>query len=64
MTPRVGAKSRSGAGGGSPERLSLRWALIVIVAAAAAAGAFTVGGPLAALGTACLVVSTLHRVLA
>jgi hypothetical protein len=47
----------------SPERLPLRWGLILVAATAAGAAAFTVGGTLAALGAACLVVSTLHKVL-
>jgi hypothetical protein len=38
--------------------------VIVIVAAGAGAAAFAVGGLLAAIGVASLVMSTLHKVLA
>ncbi|MFI2620545.1 hypothetical protein [Streptomyces sp. NPDC018584] len=49
---------------GSPERLPLRWGVILTAAALAAAVAFIAGGPLAALGTAWMVVGTLHAVMA
>jgi hypothetical protein len=38
--------------------------VILLAATAAAAVAFTAGGPLAAIGAASLVLSTLHKVLA
>ena len=61
---RVRRKNQSPAPVGGPERLPLRWGLIVITAAAAGAAVFPVGGPLAAVGTVCLVAGTLHSVLA
>jgi hypothetical protein len=47
-----------------PERLPLRWGVILMAAVSVGAAAFAAGGPLAAIGLAGLVVSTLHRVLA
>jgi hypothetical protein len=47
-----------------PERLPLRWGVIGGAAIAAGAVAFAVGGPLVAIGTACLTLTTLHKVLA
>jgi hypothetical protein len=47
-----------------PERLPLRWGVILMAAAGAGAAAFAAGGPLAAIGVAGLVVTTLHKVLA
>lgn len=49
--------------GNAPERLPLRWGLILIAAVGAGTAAFAVGGPLAAIGLAALIVSTLHKVL-
>jgi hypothetical protein len=61
---RVRRKSQTTGTPGGPERLPLRWGVILIAAGAAGAAAFTVGGAIAALGAACLVASTLHKVLA
>jgi len=61
---RVRRESQSLVSGNDPERLPLRWGVIVIVAAGAGAAAFAVGGLLAAIGVASLVMSTLHKVLA
>jgi hypothetical protein len=47
-----------------PERLPLRWGVIIMAAAGAGAVAFAAGGPLAAIGVASLVATTLHKVLA
>ncbi len=47
-----------------PERLPLRWGVILMAAVGAGAVAFAVAGPLAAIGTAGFVVSTLHKALA
>ncbi len=61
---RVRRKSQPPAPSGGPERLPLRWGVILIAAGAAGAAAFTAGGAIAALGAVCLVASTLHKVLA
>jgi len=61
---RVRRESQSLVAGNDPERLPLRWGVIIIVAAGAGAAAFAVGGLLAAIGVASLVMSTLHKVLA
>jgi hypothetical protein len=61
---RVRRESHSPVAGNDPERLSLRWGVIVIVATGAGAAAFTVGGLLAAIGVASVVMTTLHKVLA
>ena len=61
---RVRRESQSPVTSNDPERLPLRWGVIVIVAAGAGAAAFAVGGLLAAIGVASLVMSTLHKVLA
>ncbi|MBV9830250.1 MAG: hypothetical protein JOZ82_01535 [Marmoricola sp.] len=61
---RVRREYQSPAIASGPERLPLRWAVILIAAAAAGAAAFMAGGALAALGAVCLVASTLHKVLA
>lgn len=55
----VPAASSSG-----PERLPLRWGVIIMAAAGAAAAVFAAGGLFAAIGTAGVVVTTLHAVLA
>lgn len=47
-----------------PERLPLRWGVILMAAADAGAFAFAVAGPLAAIGTVGFIVATLHKVLA
>ena len=47
-----------------PERLPLRWGVILIAAVGTGVFAFAVAGPLAAIGAAGFVVSTLHKVLA
>jgi hypothetical protein len=60
---RVRRKPQSPATASGPERLPLRWGVILIAAATAGAAAFTAGGAIAALGAACLVASTLHKVL-
>ena len=49
---------------GGPERLPLRWGVILMASASAGAVAFAAGGPLAAIGTASVVLATLHTVLA
>lgn len=49
---------------GGPERLPLRWCVILMASAAAGVLAFAAGGPLAAIGTASVVLATLHKVLA
>jgi hypothetical protein len=61
---RVRRESRSPVAGSAPERLPLRWGVIVIVAAGAGAAAFAAGGLLAAIGVASVVMTTLHKVLA
>jgi hypothetical protein len=61
---RIRRESQPPAAGNGPERLPLRWGVIVITAAGAGAAAFAVGGLLAAIGAASLVLSTLHKVLA
>jgi len=50
--------------GSDPERLPLRWGVIIMAAAGAGAAVFAVGGLLAAIGVAGVVVTTLHKVLA
>lgn len=47
-----------------PERLPLRWGVILMAAVGAGATAFAAAGPLAAIGTVGLVISSLHKVLA
>lgn len=61
---RVRRESQASVAGNDPERLPLRWGVIVIVAAGAGAAAFAAGGLLAAIGVASLVMTTLHKVLA
>lgn len=56
--------SKAPAPGSDPERLPLRWGVIIMAAAGAGAVAFAAGGPLAAIGVASLVATTLHKVLA
>ncbi len=56
--------SQSSARSNDPERLPLRWGVILMAAVCTGAAAFIVGGPLAAIGVAGFVVSTLHKVLA
>jgi hypothetical protein len=50
--------------GNDPERLPLRWGVILLATVGAGVTAFMIGGPLAAIGVAGLVVSTLHKILA
>jgi hypothetical protein len=47
-----------------PERLPLRWGVILVAAALAMAVGFALGGPLVALGLGLTTVTTLHAVLA
>ena len=47
-----------------PERLPLRWGVILATAVGAGMVAFMAGGMLAAIGAVGLVVSMLHKVLA
>ena len=61
---RVRRESQSPVAGSDPERLPLRWGVIVIVAAGAGAAALAAGGLLAAIGVASVVLTTLHKVLA
>jgi hypothetical protein len=61
---RVRRESQSPAAGSDPERLPLRWGVIIMAAAGAGVAAFAAGGLLAAIGVAGVVVTTLHKVLA
>ena len=49
---------------GAPERLPLRWGVILMASAETGVVAFAAGGPLAAIGTASVVLAALHKVLA
>ncbi|MFQ3559561.1 hypothetical protein QZN11_22550 [Streptomyces gramineus] len=60
----VRIRSRSDEPEQQPERLPLRWTVIIAVAAAAAVPAATVGGLPAAIGTFIAVAGALHVMVA
>ncbi|GAA1376764.1 hypothetical protein GCM10009612_75670 [Streptomyces beijiangensis] len=47
-----------------PERLPLRWGLILVATALAMAVGFVLGGPLVAMGLGLTTVTALHAILA
>lgn len=64
VSPDSSGTPKSTGNGDQPERLPLRWALIVLVTAAAGIACFTAGGITAAVVGAAAVAAALHSMLA